>query len=500
MLGENNNQQQDRARAIIERAQNAYRNTGRRSISIILLVSMIVPLALLIQFSLYSWLVDYFLKPGENETRLSAWPKNIIRVILKAVLTVCIIASYILLALPALFLWLLNRTFIEEVRQLFNLMREVPEEERQPFVHGLVDVFPFVAQTTHDPNAVSSVNLSVDKLIDEYRGELSKEEFYIQLNMGNTTDIEEYIRQSNEFNADEKSQALECLKFINRTGNSFKDNYSQLTLKQAAILCWKACNDRNTGTEDQTVPLSDGDIRNRKDMFVKGLIDAATTYGNRGQSCAGGTYNKLFESLAGLHPSVVITLDEKEARAMIKETIMGQIHDMARKDLENLSQEERNKIQDELQGLSSETVRHIVTIYKNLVQKCDQFNNRLSDDERKEILSHCINNFPLGNQSAPDFDEKKQGLLNEVKNIVLGLFNSKSPSDQKIIISCWGQQNNQLVSSFIEEAKEAVSQEIQGEELDLDEFIQEGFEHVKQVKSWLSQPQVNSVAVSSKQQ
>ncbi|MGL9762426.1 MAG: hypothetical protein ACR5LB_09895 [Wolbachia sp.] len=124
MLGENNNQQQDIARAMIERAQNAYHNTGkiRRSISIILLVSMIVPFALFVQFLLYSWLVDYFLKPGENETRLSAWPKNIIRVILKAVLVVCIIASCILLALPTLFLWLLNRTVVGEVQQFFNLM------------------------------------------------------------------------------------------------------------------------------------------------------------------------------------------------------------------------------------------------------------------------------------------------------------------------------------------------------------------------------------------
>ncbi|MDR1139748.1 MAG: hypothetical protein LBJ80_00230 [Rickettsiales bacterium] len=207
MLGENNNQQQDRARAMVERAQNAYHNTGkiRRFINIILLVSMIPLLFLLIQFFLYLGLVNYFLKPEENEPRLSAWPKNIIRVILKAVLVVCIIASCILLALPALFLWLLNRTLVGEVRQLFNLMREIPEEEMQPFVHGLVDVLPFVEQTTHDPNAVSSVNLSVDKLIEKYREDLNKEEFYIQLNRGNTTDIEEYIRQSNEFKADEKS-------------------------------------------------------------------------------------------------------------------------------------------------------------------------------------------------------------------------------------------------------------------------------------------------------
>ncbi len=337
--------------------------------------------------------------------RLSAWPKNIIRVILKAGLAVCIITSCILLALPVLFLWLLNRTLIEETRQFFNLMQEIPEEERQHFVHGLVDVLPLVAQTTHDSNAVSSVNLSVDRLIDEYRGKLSKEEFYIQLNMGNTTDIEEYIRQSNEFNADEKSQALECLKFINRTGNSFKDNYSQLTLKQAAILCWKACNDRNTGTEDQTVPLSDGDIKNRKDMFVKGLIDAATTYGNRGQSCAGGTYNKLFESLAGLHPSVVITLDEEEASKMVEETIIQGLPAIAREILSKFSEREQETIRKSLAGpseLSTGTVMFIIAVRAALEEKYQKFSSKLSIDKQKEILEICMSNLSyveLGNPS-----------------------------------------------------------------------------------------------------
>jgi|GEM_PF-3169004 len=405
MLGENNNQQQDRAHAMIERVQNAYHNTGkiRRSISIILLVSMIVPFALLVQFLLYSWLVDYFLKPGENETRLSAWPKNIIRIMLKAVLIICIIASCILLALPALFLWLLNRTLVEEVRQLFNLMREAPEEEVQHFVHGLVDVFPFVAQTTHDPNAVSSINLSVDRLIEKYRKDLDKEEFYIQLNRGNTTDIEEYIRQSNEFKADEKSRAFECLKFINRTGNSFKDSYSQLTLKQAAILCWKACSDRNTGTAEQKIPLSDGNIKNRKDMFVRGLIDAATTYGDKGQSCAGGTYNKLFESLSGLHPSVVITLDEKEASKMVEETITQGLPAIAREVLSKFSEGEQETIRKSFAGpseLSTETVMFITAVRVALEEKCQKFSSRLDSDKQKEILKTCMSNLSyveLGN-------------------------------------------------------------------------------------------------------
>ncbi|WP_225416138.1 MULTISPECIES: hypothetical protein [unclassified Wolbachia] len=46
--------------------------------------------------------------------------------------------------------------------------------------------------------------------------------------------------------------------------------------------------------------------------MLRGLIDAATTYGDQGQGCAGGTYNKLFKSLSGLHPLVVITLDRQE--------------------------------------------------------------------------------------------------------------------------------------------------------------------------------------------
>jgi DNA-binding MarR family transcriptional regulator len=364
---------------------------------------MIPLLFLLVQFFVYLGLVNYFLKPEENEPRLSAWPKNIIRVILKAVLIICIIASCVLLALPALFLWLLNRTLVEEVRQFFNLMREIPEEERPLLMHGLVDVLPFVEQTTHDPNAVSSVNLSVDKLIEKYREDLNKEEFYIQLNRGNTTDIEEYIRQSNEFKADEKSQALECLKFINRTGNSFKDNYSQLTLKQAAILCWKACSDKNTGMEDQTVPLSDGNMKNRKDMFVRGLIDAATTYGNKGQSCAGGTYNKLFESLSGLHPLVVITLDEKETSKMVEEAITQGLPAIARKVLSKFSEGEQETIRKSFAGpseLSTETVMFITAVRAALEEKCQKFSSKLDSDKQKEILKTCMSNLSyveLGN-------------------------------------------------------------------------------------------------------
>ncbi|MFT4313887.1 MAG: hypothetical protein AB3P11_02050 [Wolbachia pipientis] len=394
--GQNNNQQQnrDRAQALIERVQNAHNNTSKikKSINIALLVSMILPFSLLIQFSLFLWLVNHFLKPEENERKLSAWPKNIIRVMLTAVLIICIIISCVFLVLPMFFLWLLNKSLIEEIQQFNDLIQQIPEEERHVFFQDLATI-PFMAQTTHDPSAVASINLSVDRLIEKYKENLSKNEFYVQLNRGNTTGIEEYIKKSNEFTEDDKSHALECLRFINRTGDNFKDNHSKLTLKQAAILCWKACNDRNTGTENQRTPLNDEDIKNRKDMFLKGLVDAATTYGNQGQSCAGGTYNKLFESLSGLHPSVVITLDGEEARAMIKETITQKFPEMARANFTNFSGTEQERIRSELPELSSETVRYIMTTHSALERRCQEFSSRLNNDKKNEILEECMSNL-----------------------------------------------------------------------------------------------------------
>ncbi|WP_265014822.1 hypothetical protein [Wolbachia endosymbiont (group B) of Camptogramma bilineatum] len=241
--GQNNNQQQNRNRvqALIERVQNAYNNTNKikRFINIVLLVSIIPSFFLLVQLSLYLSLVNYFFKPRENEKRLSAWLKNVIRITLSIFLIIHIINSCVLLVLPILWLWLLNKSLIEEIQQFNDLIQQIPEEERPIFFQDLAAI-PFMAQTTHDPSAVASINLSVDRLIEKYKENLSKDEFYIQLNRGNTTDIEEYITQSNEFTEGDKSHALECLRFINRTGDNFKDNHSKLTLKQAAILCWKA--------------------------------------------------------------------------------------------------------------------------------------------------------------------------------------------------------------------------------------------------------------------
>ncbi len=135
--GQNNNQQQNRNRvqALIERVQNAYNNTNKikRFINIVLLVSMIPSFFLLVQLSLYLSLVNYFFKPRENEKRLSAWPKNVIRITLSIFLIIHIINSCVLLVLPILCLWLLNKSLIEEIQQFNDLIQQIPEEERPIF-------------------------------------------------------------------------------------------------------------------------------------------------------------------------------------------------------------------------------------------------------------------------------------------------------------------------------------------------------------------------------
>ncbi|OCA06359.1 hypothetical protein [Wolbachia endosymbiont of Trichogramma pretiosum] len=402
--GQNNNQELNNGRvmASVERIINVYNNTGKikNIINIALLVSMIPSCILLsLPFSLLP-LLSHLFGPRGNEKQLPAWKRNIIGIILSIFFVVPVICSFLLGVLPAVCLWLLNRSLFDAICQLGYLIQQAPEEERPVLLQGLME-YRFVAQTTHDPSAVASINLSVDRLIEKYKANLSKGEFYVHLNRGNTTDVEEYIKQSNEFTEGDKSHALECLRFINRTGDNFKDNHSKLTLKQAAILCWKACNDRNTVAENQRTPLNNEYIKNRKDMFLKGLVDAATTYGEKGQSCAGGTYNKLFESLSGLHPLVVITLDAEESRTMIKQTIIQEFPKIARANLTNFPGEEQERIISELSELSSKTVRYIMTTSSVLEKRCQEFSSRLNNNKKNEILEECMSNLSFVNLESP---------------------------------------------------------------------------------------------------
>jgi hypothetical protein len=401
-------QQQARVDEAIAGIRNAYNNTGkiRKFVNVILLVPIIFSIYLAFPFYLTLVLIKSRFQSNENESKLLAWPKNIIRLLLNIIFGLPIAALLICAGLFALCLTLVNRALIAEVQQFFNMVQEAPEEERPIFMQNLVQnvVGDALAQTTHDSSAVASVNLSVDRLIEKYKGSLSsKEEFYAQLSEDNIDKIEEYINQLNGLAEGQKLHALKCLKFINETtGDSFKDSYSKLTLKQVAVLCWKACEDRNTGIEGQSVPLSDKDINDRKDMFINGLIDAATTYGTAGQSCPGGTYNKIIESLSGLHPSVVITLDEKEASQMIKETITQKFPHMAKENLGNLPDEQQKTIRDELPKISPETVRYIITARINLEQKCEQFKSRLNEDKKQEVLDECMSNLCYVELSAKE--------------------------------------------------------------------------------------------------
>ncbi|MDM8335477.1 hypothetical protein [Wolbachia pipientis] len=80
------------------------------------------------------------------------------------------------------------------------------------------------------------------------------------------------------------------------------------------------------------------------------------------KGCTGGTYNKLFESLSGLHPLVVITLDEKEASKMIKETITQRFPEMAKENFNNFSRKEQERVCNKLPEPSPTTIKYIVSV------------------------------------------------------------------------------------------------------------------------------------------
>lgn len=78
---------------------------------------------------------------------------------------------------------------------------------------------------------------------------------------------------------------------------------------------------------------------------------------------------------------------------MIKETITQKVSEMARKNLSNFSEEEQEKVRNELPKVSPETVRYIIAKRLVLEKKCQGFSSGLGNDKKEEILEECMSNL-----------------------------------------------------------------------------------------------------------
>ncbi|WP_339046935.1 hypothetical protein [Candidatus Mesenet endosymbiont of Phosphuga atrata] len=355
------------------------------------------------------------LQPRAGEPRILGMLKGSIRVVLSTV----ILTPLIVLIIPVLpFLAcfaLLNLTFIRDIRHEIVLA-----------IQARMQRFNLVPQTTHDSGVNEDIKSSVENLIREY-GPPSNNV---------NSEIEAYINNSSEFTPDKKQIILKCLKYINQ--DSVKSSNTDLTLKQVLNLVWQAC-------------LDDQNVKDRKNTLVRNLIEIQTTYGKNRAACFTGTFNKIVETLDGIHPLVRIGYYPKEV-----------ISAMAPKMIASITKELFDKDAHKeaiLQGIGSEAIGQFIESVKQNYR--EELSNPAykafikSDidavlDSAEDLITEELNSIKSQNSTA---------VSKEITAIAVRLFEKQKKEDRKVILNYYGNenwQNNKIVSTFVKKYAEEI--------------------------------------------
>ena len=153
-------------------------------------------------------------------------------------------------------------------------------------------------QSTHTASVHQSVSASAKNLNTLYSGQIDSGE---KLN-NVITEISAWL---NTATADEFSNlppAQRCFSRITAENYYHRDETSKVSIKQLLALAWLAIHDG----ERRICSLEDA-----KPLFIEGLYEIQRGYnknaGNDDLSiCAAGTFNKIVEKLAGIHPAVEV--------------------------------------------------------------------------------------------------------------------------------------------------------------------------------------------------
>ncbi|XGA08806.1 MAG: hypothetical protein U0X86_001128 [Wolbachia endosymbiont of Xenopsylla cheopis] len=432
------------------RVRELYRNynnnisRAKRLVNTILLtavkITSFLSLVLLLPALLYSFLLVLLLQPllrllqpRVGESRILGMLKDSIRVILGTV----ILTPLIVLIIPVLpFLAcfaLLNLAFIRDIWH-----------EIAPAIQERMHQFNLVPQTTHDSGVNKDIKSSVESLIIECGTPSNKV----------NTEIETYINNSSEFTQDEKQIALTCLKHINQ--NSGKSSNTNLTLKQVLNLVWQACKEYKNASGEM-IPLGDQNAKDRKNALVRNLIEIQTTYGKNHAACFTGTFNKIIETLDGIHPQVRISHFPKEA-----------ISAMAPKMIASITKELFDKDAHKeaiLQGIGSEAIGQFVESVKQ------DYREKLSDLAYKAFTKHDIDAVL---DSAEDLiteelnsikSQNSTVVSKEINAIAVRLFKEQEEEDKKVILNYYGNKNwqsNKIVNAFVKKYAEEIREAFAG--------------------------------------
>lgn len=161
-------------------------------------------------------------------------------------------------------------------------------------------------QSTHTSSVHKSVSASVSKLRVRYFDKIEAEGLELI-----TTKLRDYImaQPDDTFKQSVAKRAIERLIRVDYT-----DNESQTNIRQLLALIYMAINDKD---------MRKGTMEDAYACFTDSLNDIQRGYNNPQESdgrdlpiCLGGTFNKLTESLVGIHPDVEIKFISHELAAV----------------------------------------------------------------------------------------------------------------------------------------------------------------------------------------
>jgi hypothetical protein len=271
------------------------------------------------------------------------------------------------------------------------------------------------AQSTHTKSVHKSVSESILKLNTHYKKRNLKEAL---------KEMKIWIDELDKKNH-KKSAAIKAFYRIYNDKFTYVDSTSKITIKNALALIWIGTNDKNA--QKQNI-LSNNDIKERRNRLIQHLYEVQRGYNISKNNvddmskfdrpiCAGGSFNKIVNSLNGSHDCVEIYF-------VTKATILLKIEAV----LNNLIQEIPRKIPEEKQksmfkswtkenGMPDELQKYIKSNLQSEVETKIQiefkdFANKETIEQALKETFDCMKFFPplkinIQSQKKSSMEHKK---------------------------------------------------------------------------------------------
>lgn len=307
-------------------------------------------------------------------------------------------------------------------------------------------------QSTHTASVHHSVSESAEKLRQRYAEKICRKSslerkfeksrlrsIIGKLDIVSKSSLEKTLREVKAFadalpnNNPQKKVVKHCIKRITNMDNNFIDPSSKLSTKELLALSFAAVRDNN---------YHQSEITDAENQFIEGLVEIQRGYNSSNTEkdkpiCASGAFNKLIESLQGIHPDCNI-------QYITTETASLKLPIIVREELDNYLSNLIDSAKTEV------TLAHLEKLIRR-VQRSGNFKSFLEKIEKNiaiRILDEFASLYPFG-KSDPNFIE----LISYGKEVDASAVLEKKLVDlqkKKKIFSCYnsmGEVENELFVS-----------------------------------------------------